>query len=146
MDVRREDLRAGLHRANGVLNWRGVPENHPVRENLDQFRKIVADLDRCFEDASREQIDALRDAHDRVSRSMPDLLRKQSADDLLMREAELLNTLLETANRHREVWSALRARIEACYASLRVRAPARLAGNLSTRRRKTASKPESEVD
>jgi hypothetical protein len=82
MDVRREELRAGLHRANGVLNWRGVPQNHPARESLDQFRKIVADLDRCFEDATREQIDALRDAHDHVSRSMPGLLRNQCEDEI----------------------------------------------------------------
>jgi hypothetical protein len=122
--------------------WTGevFPENHPVRENLDQFRKIIADLDRCFQDASREQIDALRDAHDRVSRSMPELLRKQSADELTTREAEILRALLDTADRHREVWSALRARIEACYASLRVRTPARRAGKVLTRRK---TKPKS---
>ena len=86
MDVRREELRAGLHRAKGVLNWQGIPENHPVRESLHHFRKIVVELDRCFEDASREQLDALRDAYDRVSRSLPELLRNRSEDELSTRE------------------------------------------------------------
>jgi hypothetical protein len=118
MHVRREELRAGLHRANGVLNWRGVPENHPVREHLDQFGKIVAELDRCFDEASRDQIDALREAHDHITRSMPELLGQRSENGLVLREAEMLRALLDAANRHLHVWSSLRTRIEYAYVDL----------------------------
>ena len=65
MHVQREDMRAGLHRANGVLNWQGVPDNHPVREHLQRFCEIVAELERCFDEASRDQINALLEARPR---------------------------------------------------------------------------------
>jgi hypothetical protein len=143
MDVRREDMRAGLHRANGVLNWRGVPENHPVRESLNQFREIVADLDRCFQDASREQINTLNATHDSVASSMPALLRKQSEDELVAREAEILSALLEAAKLHSQVWAALTSKIEGCYVGLLARASARGPGNpgATTRRRKSDPNP-----
>lgn len=112
IDTRRDHGLAGLHRANSLLSWRGVPENHPVRDHVHRFREIVTDLERCFGDASHEQIDALNAAHDCVSRSMPELLRERSKDELVAREAEILNALLETAKRHRQVWSALQTKIE----------------------------------
>jgi hypothetical protein len=139
MDVRREELRAGLHRAKGVLNWQGIPENHPVRESLHHFRKIVVELDRCFEDASREQLDALRDAYDRVSRSLPELLRNRSEDELSTREAEIIEVLLDTAKRHAEVWLALRAKIEASYATLTARAAAGHDPNVGGKRKRAGA-------
>lgn len=147
MNVRREEeLRAGLHRANGVLNWRGVPDNHPVREQLHQFREIVSDLDRCFREASREQINALNAADDCVSRSMPELLRKQSEDDLIAHEAEILKALLETAKLHMHVWSALRTKIEGTYATLGGCVPAhRIRKSRTMTRRKTKSKSRSTI-
>lgn len=117
-DAQRGHIRAGLHRANGLLSWRGVPDNHPVRDHVRQFREIVIELERCFGDASHEQADALNTAHDRVSRSMPELLREQSEDELVAREAEILNTLLETAKLHMQVWSELRSKIEGSYVKL----------------------------
>jgi len=112
IESQRDHIRAGLHRVNGLLSWRGVPDNHPVRDHVHQFRDIIAELERSFGDASHEQIDALDAAHDCVSRSMPELLREQSEDELVAREAEILNALLETAKRHMRVWSELQTKIE----------------------------------
>ena len=137
MHVQREDMRAGLHRAKGVLNWRGVPDNHPVRGQLQQFCEIVAELDRCFDEASRDQIDALLEARDHVTRSMPELLRQRSEDELVMREAELLRALLDTANRHLQVWSSLRTRIEHTYVGLMSSASDGRSSGVDTRRKRT---------
>ena len=140
MHVRREELRAGLHRANAVLNWQGVPENHPVREHLQQFCEIIAELDRCFGEASRDQIDALREAHDHVTRSMPELLRQRCEDELIVHEGELLRALLAAANRHLHVWSSLRTRIEHAYVGLMSGASTRRSSRIDTRRKRTKAR------
>jgi hypothetical protein len=140
MHVQREDMRAGLHRANGVLNWQGIPDNHPVREHLQRFCEVVAELDRCFDEASRDQINALLEARDHVTRSMPELLRPRCEGELVLREAEMLRALLDTANRHLHIWSSLRTRIEHAYVGLMSGASTRRSSRIDTRRKRTKAR------
>jgi hypothetical protein len=107
---------------------------------LQRFCEVVAELDRCFDEASRDQINALLEARDHVTRSMPELLRPRCEGELVLREAEMLRALLDTANRHLHIWSSLRTRIEHAYVGLMSGASTRRSSRIDTRRKRTKAR------
>ena len=113
MDLRRDVPAAGLRRLNGVLEWRGAPAGIPTKDRIERLREIARNLHNVYCDGCREQIDAINEGHDVVSRSLPKLLRSNSREQLAREESEILGALMEAATQHIKAWSAFKAKIEA---------------------------------
>lgn len=118
MDLKRDEMTAGVDRLTGLLGWWDVQGTHAIESRIKSFRELASGLQQAYSEAYSDQLQGLNATNDRVSRSLRGLLQSRKSGELFAAQADILAALLESASHHVTTWSELGKKIQNCYAEV----------------------------